>query len=280
MSRDSDIIAARARAAQARRQLSGSVDDLLSRFTPSGLASQAFAGVRKGNVDWLGLGFKLYRYRGTAVTLLGLVASLKARKRRKEAQSRAREAEQAATTGGLWRRKRNGQQRGWHEGAEQMANSLKETADVTRERVRAASEKATKIRDRASDKAEAVLSSTRERGQRAGGRIVETIKANPVTAIAGGLAVGVLAAAFIPGFRKKSGRAGSATVEALDRYRVRATEGARETLHVISEKLDDLGVNKEQARETVEKARLAAQDVTSIAAAAARDALHRIKRDF
>src|SRR3546814_8631982 len=87
---------ARAKVARARQNLDGSMGQILSRFTPAGIASQAF-GVKSGrNVDWLALGFRLYRYRGTAMTVLGLLASLKARKKRKEAEREAEVAKREA----------------------------------------------------------------------------------------------------------------------------------------------------------------------------------------
>src|SRR3546814_17413172 len=86
----------------------------------------------------------------------------------------------------------------------------------------------------------------------------------------------VLAAALIPARRNRSVRAGHAASDALGRYRERATG----TLHDISGRLDEMGVNREHARETLDKAWTAAHDVSAIATSAARDALHRIRKDF
>src|SRR3546814_18344706 len=92
MTRHSEIAEAQARAALARQELNGSVNALVSRIKPSGLAHQASSGARKAG--WVSLAFRVYRFRATALTVLGLIANLNARKNRKA-------AEQAATVGRL-----------------------------------------------------------------------------------------------------------------------------------------------------------------------------------
>src|SRR3546814_1580845 len=84
MTRHSEIAEAQARAALARQELNGSVNALVSRIKPSGLAHQAFSGARKAG--WVSLAFRVYRFRATALTVLGLIANLKARKKRKAAE--------------------------------------------------------------------------------------------------------------------------------------------------------------------------------------------------
>src|SRR3546814_5102848 len=81
MTRHSEIAEAQARAALARQELNGSVNALVSRIKPSGLAHQAFSGARKAG--WVSLAFRVYRFRATALTVLGLIANLKARKKRR-----------------------------------------------------------------------------------------------------------------------------------------------------------------------------------------------------
>src|SRR3546814_7464106 len=80
MTRHSEIAEAQARAALARQELNGSVNALVSRIKPSGLAHQAFSGARKAG--WVSVAFRVYRYRATALTVLGLIANLTARKKR------------------------------------------------------------------------------------------------------------------------------------------------------------------------------------------------------
>src|SRR3546814_8455052 len=83
-----------------------------------------------------------------------------------------------------------------------MTNSLKESAEITRERIRAAadsaSERAAHVRETAGERANSAYSNVRERGS----RIVDRVRERPLTAIIGGLAVGVLAAALIPALRR------------------------------------------------------------------------------
>ncbi|WP_158010723.1 hypothetical protein [Tardibacter chloracetimidivorans] len=282
MTRHSEIAEAQARAALARQELNGSVNALVSRIKPSGLAHQAFSGARKAG--WVSVAFRVYRYRATALTVLGLIANLKARKKRKAAEQEAtaarREADRARSMAlfspFLSRRGRSERQRKSGRGVSTMTNSLKESAEITRERIRAAadsaSERAAHVRETAGERANSAYSYARERGS----RIVDRVRERPVTAIIGGLAVGVLAAALIPALRNRSVRAGHAASDALGRYRERATG----TLHDISGRLDELGVNREHARETLDKAWTAASDVSAIATSAARDALHRIRKDF
>src|SRR3546814_16971397 len=88
-------------------------------------------------------------------------------------------------------------------GVSTMTNSLKESAEITRERIRAAadsaSERAAHVRETAGERANSAYSNVRERGS----RIVDRVRERPVTAIIGGLAVGVLAAALIPALRNR-----------------------------------------------------------------------------
>src|SRR3546814_19542425 len=94
MTRHSEIAEAQARAALARQELNGSVNALVSRIKPSGLAHQAFSGARKAG--WVSLAFRVYRFRATALTVLGLIDNLKARKKRKEDEQEAPDARRAA----------------------------------------------------------------------------------------------------------------------------------------------------------------------------------------
>src|SRR3546814_20070509 len=91
-----------------------------------------------------------------------------------------------------------------------MTNSLKESAEITRERIRAAadsaSERAAHVRETEGERANSAYSYARERGS----RIVDRVRARPVTAIIGGQAGGVLAAALIPVLRNRLVRASSA----------------------------------------------------------------------
>src|SRR3546814_20119534 len=109
-----------------------------------------------------------------------------------------------------------------------MTNSLKESAEITRERIRAAadsaSERAAHVRETAGERANSAYSNVSERGS----RTVERVRERPLTAILGGLAVGVVAAPLIQALRTLSARAGHPTSDPLQRYRVGATGTVRE----------------------------------------------------
>src|SRR3546814_14063571 len=104
MTRHSEIAEAQARAALARQELNGSVNALVSRIKPSGLAHQAFSRARKAG--WGSLAFRVYRFRATALTVLGLIANLNTPTQRQAAKQDAAAARHAAGRarglGGFW----------------------------------------------------------------------------------------------------------------------------------------------------------------------------------
>lgn len=154
-----------------------------------------------------------------------------------------------------------------------MARTLKETTDLAREKVRVAADRAAQktagVREAASEKASAIYARSRTTGENLGTRLVTGIKEKPVTAMVGGIALGVLIGALLPRLRTES--AGESNT--LDNYRAKATD----TFKAISDRLDSFGVDKDLARETIAKAREVARDATTIAANVARDALQRAK---
>lgn len=271
MTGQNDVMIARAKAAQAREELSGSMDQILSRLTPSGIASHAFGGTTKGKTDWVALGLRFYRYRGTAMTILGLIGGLRARRKRKAAERRDQVAAYPP-------RASRGYKGKFRKGVSEMTSSLKDTAGMAREKLGAAADRAADARDRAGEKLNAAYSYSRDRGQELGGRLIDSVRENPVTAVIGGIALGVLAGALLPrlGGRSKAARAATA----FDRYRARAVGTARDTLQVVGGRLDELGVNRENARETLSKAKDVVSDVTAIASGATRDAIQRVKREL
>ncbi|MDB5697602.1 MAG: hypothetical protein JWN69_406 [Alphaproteobacteria bacterium] len=111
---------------------------------------------------------------------------------------------------------------------------------------------AERVRQNASDAYEAarqktasLYGSTRESAARAGRRTADEIDANPIAAVAGGLALGAIVAALLPRTRREQ--------EVLGPLGSRITETAREAANAARDagrgKLDELGLNREGARQ-------------------------------
>jgi ElaB/YqjD/DUF883 family membrane-anchored ribosome-binding protein len=120
-------------------------------------------------------------------------------------------------------------------------------------------------RDRASSAAEAA----RERAARARERTSQGVETNPMGAVVGGLALGALIAAILPKSRREE--------ELLGNYGRRINDTAREAARAAKEagksKLDELGVNQDNAKqklgEVASKAGQAAREAARTSATAA-----------
>lgn len=146
-----------------------------------------------------------------------------------------------------------------------------ETGTRKRDKVR---EKAGAIRGKAGDaysaareRTSAAYGNARERVGDAGRRTSENIDANPVAALIGGLALGAIAAALLPKTRREE--------EMLGQYGRRINETAREAARAAREagksKLDELGYNRDAAREKIQVLREDVKEVASAAAQRARE---------
>lgn len=139
------------------------------------------------------------------------------------------------------------------------------------------------VKDKASDvrsKAGDVYSSTRERtsaaydtaregASRARQTTSESIESNPGIALIGGLAIGALAAALLPKSRKEQELIGTYGKQINDRAR-QAANAAKEA---GQSKLDELGLNKEAAKQKLsEVAKQAGEAMKTSATAAAQAA--------
>lgn len=253
------LAAARLRAEEARARLGSTVKEIGSSLTPITLAGNALSRVRAGNVDWFSLAWRVYRHRGTAMTVLGALAALKARPRRKREEPVLDD-----------------------EGVDAVSdNPAKDSPRPTKRTIKAAAgnaaRKAAEARDAASEKANAAYTYSRNAGTRLTHRIASGVQEHPLSVVIGTIALGALAAVFMPRIRSAAIR----TSEALpiDELRDKAARTARETFHAIGDRLDELGINREQAREVVAKVRDVAIDAASQAATAAQDALQRTRRD-
>lgn len=249
-----EIEIAKARVDQARRNLDGSLKLVLSRLRPLALAGAAISRARSSRINWLSLGLGLYRYRATAMSIIGSIAALRARKKAKQEMV--------------------SQPPAFKEGHLNMSDSLKDTADQARVKIRtvagAATDKVVEARLAAGEKLSDTYEHSKAEGAKLRDRLVDGVRQNPVSAIAGGIAFGVLVGALLP--RPRLPKTGT------DNYRHRISSAARETLAAVGERLDGLGATTDAAREGLNKARDKARDVASHAADTARDALSRVKR--
>jgi ElaB/YqjD/DUF883 family membrane-anchored ribosome-binding protein len=125
-------------------------------------------------------------------------------------------------------------------------------AEKVREGTRAAGEKLSDARTRASDayssareRTGALYGTARERASSAGRRTADTVTTNPAGALVAGLAIGALAAALLPKTRRET--------ETFGKFGTRINETAREAARAAREagrgKLDELGVNAENAKQ-------------------------------
>ena len=131
-------------------------------------------------------------------------------------------------------------------------------ADKVRDGADTARAKASDAYSAAREKTSNAYGSVRERASTAAGTVrakagtarrttANGIDANPAGALLGGLAIGALAAVLLPVTRRET--------EALGSVGRRVTEGAREAARAAKEagrgKLDELGLNKDAAKQTL-----------------------------
>ena len=113
--------------------------------------------------------------------------------------------------------------------------------------------------------------SARESASRAGERTAEQVDANPVAALIGGLALGALVAAVLPRTRREE--------EMLGDYGRRINERAREAARAARDagtgKLDELGLNKDSARQKLNEIASSAGEAARTSAGAAAQTLKR-----
>ena len=113
----------------------------------------------------------------------------------------------------------------------------------------AAREKAAGTYDAARDKAADAYEAAREKASAASRAAADGIDGNPIAALVGGIALGVLVGALLPRTEREIAALGPLASKLSEGARA-ATAAAREA---GQEKLDELGINRATARDTVSK---------------------------
>jgi hypothetical protein len=147
-------------------------------------------------------------------------------------------------------------------------NGSGDARERVRETVNAARSRANDAYNAARERTSAAFSSASQQAGRASEKVTDGIDANPIAALVGGLALGGLLAAILPKTQREEELVGDYGRKINDRARdvVRAAKEAGVT------KLDELGYNRDNAKQKIQSLR---SDVAEIASAAA----ERIKGD-
>jgi ElaB/YqjD/DUF883 family membrane-anchored ribosome-binding protein len=126
-------------------------------------------------------------------------------------------------------------------------------------------DKATDAAHIARNKAEKAAASTKAGAKQAVKKTVDTVDANPLAAMIGGLAIGAIAAALLPKTQRETKMVG----EASKKIRSTAANAAKTARSTAKEQLDALGVNADAARDQIRdiatKIGKAASEATSAA---------------
>ena len=167
-----------------------------------------------------------------------------------------------------------------------MTNSVKERAERTGtaspEKPQGTAARLRETADAARTKASEALTSTRERAgsayavakdqvSKTGERASAVIDESPMAAIVGGLALGALVGALLPRSRAEEEYLGGVG-ERINETGRKAAEAARDAGR---EKLDELGLNRDAAREQISKLLDSAVKAVSSAGDAAREAVRK-----
>lgn len=143
-----------------------------------------------------------------------------------------------------------------------VTDKVKDTASTVRSK---ASDAYSSTRERTSS----AYGTARENASRARQTTSQGIDANPGIALIGGLAIGALAAALLPKSRKEQELLGTYGKQINDRAR----EAAKAAKDAGRDKLDELGLNKEAAKQKLnDVAKQAGEAVKTSATAAAQAA--------
>lgn len=143
--------------------------------------------------------------------------------------------------------------------------------DKVRERTSAARERAGDAYSSARERASQAYGSARENASYARQRTAQGIDANPAAALVGGLALGALIGAILPRTRREE--------ELFGDYGRRVNERAREAALAARDagtsKLDELGFNRETAKQKLDELTSSAGEAARSSATAAKQTLKR-----
>lgn len=121
------------------------------------------------------------------------------------------------------------------------------------------------------DKAAEAIDTARQRAADAARRTADGIEQNPVAALVGGLALGAIVGALLPGTRKETELLGPIGGKVGDAAKT-AAQAARET---GLDKLDEIGLSRDNVREKVSKIFDEALKVASETSSAAAEAVRK-----
>lgn len=128
-----------------------------------------------------------------------------------------------------------------------IAGVATKVRDTASEGLEAARARAADAYDAAREKTSAAYGSVRDTASSAGRRTADGIDANPMAALVGGLALGAIAAAFLPKTRREDQLFGQVGQRISDTAR----DAARAAKDAGRDKLDELGLNAESAKQHV-----------------------------
>lgn len=143
--------------------------------------------------------------------------------------------------------------------------------DKVREKTTAARERAGDAYSSARERAGHAYGSARENASYARQRTADGIDANPAAALIGGLALGALIGAILPKTRREEELFG----EYGRRINDRAREAALAARDAGTSKLDELGFNRETARQKLDELSSSAGEAARSSASAAKQSLKR-----
>ncbi|HEY9554102.1 hypothetical protein [Allosphingosinicella sp.] len=143
--------------------------------------------------------------------------------------------------------------------------------DKVREKTSAARERASDAYNSARERTGAAYGSARENASYARQRTADGIDANPAAALIGGLALGALVAAILPKTRREDEMFGDYGRRLNDRAR----EAALAARDAGTSKLDEMGFNKDTAKQRLDEFASSAGEAARTSASAAAQTLKR-----
>jgi ElaB/YqjD/DUF883 family membrane-anchored ribosome-binding protein len=130
---------------------------------------------------------------------------------------------------------------------DKAAAKIADARKTAEEKVAEANAKATEVAAKAREKAEAARVAAREKAKIASSRTKSGIENNPIVALAGGLAIGAIAAFLLPRTEREDRVAGTIG----KKVRETASTAAKAAQSTGKDQLDAMGLNADAARDQV-----------------------------